>query len=197
MLTGRSLVRIQPCAIPLGEVAEWLNAAGLKPATPDRARGFKSHPLRLGLDLSIGAPLFSRDSSLWMTCSSLPRERLFDAVRCLCPRSFPVLGTKFPKPGERSTMSPVANRGSLKPDPELCAKLAALANDYRYSDTEFTDILLEYMFRDLDRVDAAIDERRQDGSRRARQRLLTPPKLVAAPSPQADAAKSTKRPHSN
>jgi hypothetical protein len=44
---------------PLGEVAEWLNAAGLKPATPDRARGFESHPLRrIEPRLLPGLPLF-------------------------------------------------------------------------------------------------------------------------------------------
>ena len=75
----------------------------------------------------------------------------------------------------------MAERGSLKPDPELCAEVSRLAADYRYSASEFTNILLEYAIRDIDRVDAAVDERRQDGSRKARHRRSPGATLKAAP----------------
>jgi hypothetical protein len=81
----------------------------------------------------------------------------------------------------------MADRGSLKPDQQLCAELKRLATEYRYSDTEFVDILLEYVLRDIDRVDAAVDERRQDGSRKARQRRSPGTTLKAAPESTSEA----------
>jgi hypothetical protein len=81
----------------------------------------------------------------------------------------------------------MADRGSLKPDHELCAELKRLAGEYRYSDTEFIDILLEYVLGDIDHVDAAVDERRKDGSRKARQRRSPGATLKAAPEPVSEA----------
>lgn len=83
----------------------------------------------------------------------------------------------------------MADRGSLKPTPELCAEIRRLAQDYTYSASELTNILLEYMVREVDRIDAAVDERRQEGSRRARQRRSPgPTKLQSAPPPAAAAS---------
>lgn len=61
------------------------------------------------------------------------------------------------------------DRGTLKAHPELCASLKRLASIYRFSVVEFTNVLLEYVVRDPDRIDAALDEARKESSRKARQ----------------------------
>jgi tRNA threonylcarbamoyladenosine modification (KEOPS) complex Cgi121 subunit len=61
-------------------------------------------------------------------------------------------------------------RASLKIAPGVHTELSTLADDYRFSISEFADVLLEYAMRDLARVDEALDERKREGSLKAHRR---------------------------
>lgn len=61
-------------------------------------------------------------------------------------------------------------RVTLKAKPDVHAELARLADEYGIPVCQFTDILLEYAMRQVDRVDSAIDERKSEGSAKARAR---------------------------
>lgn len=78
------------------------------------------------------------------------------------------------------------DRRELKAHPDLCTEVKRLADEYSYSDIAFTNILLGWVTGDIDRVDAAVEQARKEGSHKARLRR-SPGKLQAAPGPQETA----------
>jgi hypothetical protein len=66
-------------------------------------------------------------------------------------------------------------RGTLKAEPELCSEVVKLAKDYRFGVREFTELLLEWLLEDIDRIDQAVELNRKAGSRKARARRVVVP----------------------
>jgi hypothetical protein len=61
-------------------------------------------------------------------------------------------------------------RPQLRTSLEIFAEIDRLREEYGFAIGDFTDVLLEYATATVERVDAAIEERKQRGSIRARTR---------------------------